>query len=649
MAIEKSKNKVKQTEATPNPRREEVKVIGFSAEESQNIIEPDLNPIRRNSSNQIISYTLPKNKLKESSATQYGNVLIPAVKSQLNKIQFNRVMDNDIEQFTRTIDDIDIEVKSINSVSFPELELDQIEDETPLAFNGELVRIGTTPSTIFYIEEGKFYTFQQGHLWHIVAERLGKPMGFRIGDDFDYTSDKNKPGGAEIDRGMNQYSLYNDNTYKRRTIAYLETNKYGGALTRQKILGEDGNDNVVYLPFHSEVGENAFESMQVGGADSTLVQYWRHKGRKIREMFTSVNTELKVLFQKLDTEGDERQLRFKIFYKDGRMEVVEPSWVNETIWNGDIRKAYKIPGSFITSDINKIIIQDFVKYKPFMQQGTPNEKRWALTGTPGGGAVLYKFNSSADEWQIDSGNSAVPYSILGQDYFWNGSYYEEYIPPLGTALIDYQMMDGNLIALYGSDSDMRGGDELVDDLWEAAQDTLAKLNIIRGYQNKKSYNTWFDKIGNRSSSNDETKLKDVLTQTAQDILDGGTGYLSGNPFKNANLPETGTNSNVTLNYYDLTANLELLISKNSLINTGNNGVRRDLEQAWEKGDGSATFGGSYVSNSEKSDNKANVNRTVNTWKACIEKRSSGREEKDLLRLLGHTARAKIRSGNGRII
>ena len=108
MAIEKSKNKVKQTEATPNPRREEVKVIGFSAEESQNIIEPDLNPIIRNSSNQIISYTLPKNKLKESSATQYGNVLIPAVKSQLNKIQFNRVMDNDIEQFTRTIDDIDI-------------------------------------------------------------------------------------------------------------------------------------------------------------------------------------------------------------------------------------------------------------------------------------------------------------------------------------------------------------------------------------------------------------------------------------------------------------------------------------------------------------------------------------------------------------
>jgi hypothetical protein len=172
---------------------------------------------------------------------------------------------------------------------------------------------------------------------------------------------------------------------------------------------------------------------------------------------------------------------------------------------------------------------------------------------------------------------------------------------------------------------------------------------VAGYQNKKGYNTWFDKIGNRSSANDETKLKDVLTQTAVDIIDGGTGYLSGNPFENANLPDTGTNSDVTLNYYDLQTNLELLISKNSLINTGNTGVRRDLEDAWEKGDGSAAFGGSYITGAEKRTNRAIENRTVSTWKVCIEKRASGREEKDLLRLLGHTARAKIRSGNGRII
>ena len=118
MANKKSKNKVKQTEATPNPRREEVKLIGFSAEDAQNVIEPDLQPIRRNSSNQIISYTLPKNKPKQSSAIQYGNVLIPAVTSQLNKIEFNRVIDNDIEQFTRTIDDIDIEIKKRNDIYY---------------------------------------------------------------------------------------------------------------------------------------------------------------------------------------------------------------------------------------------------------------------------------------------------------------------------------------------------------------------------------------------------------------------------------------------------------------------------------------------------------------------------------------------------
>ena len=649
MAIKKSKNKVKQTEATPNPRREEVKLIGFSAEDAQNVIEPDLNPVKRNSSKQIISYTLPKNKPKESSATQYGNVSIPAVKSQLNKIQFNRVIDNDIEQFTRPIGDIDINIKLLGATSFPSLELDQIEDNQPLQFNGELVRIGTTPSTIFYIEEGKFYTFAQGHLWHIIAERLGKPMGFRVGDEYNYTSPDNKPGGQEIDRGMNQYSIYNDTTYKRRTIAYLETNKYGGVLNRQKILGDDGVDTVVYLPIHSEVGERAYNSMSVGGADSTLVSYWRHKGRPMREMFTSAGNELKVLFGKLPTEGDERQLRFKLFYANGSMEVVEPNWVNEEIWNGDIRKAYIIPGSFITTDIRKLIIQDFVKYLPFLEKGTSNERRWALTGTPGVGADLYKFNSSADEWQIDRANSAVPYKVLGEDYSWNGSYYEEYIPPLGTALIDYQMLDGNLIALYGSNSDMRGSDDLVDDLWEAARDVLTESHIAAGYQNKKSFNTWWDKIGNRSSGDDETKLKDVLTQTALDIVDGGTGYLSGNPFANSNLPETGTNSNVALNYYDLTANLELLIRKNSLINNSNNGVRRDLEDAWEKGDGSPGFGGSIVTKKEKATNRVLATRAVSTWKKCIEKRASGKEEKDLLRLLGHTARAKIRSGIGRII
>ena len=51
----------------------------------------------------------------------------------------------------------------------------------------------------------------------------------------------------------------------------------------------------------------------------------------------------------------------------------------------------------------------------------------------------------------------------------------------------------------------------------------------------------------------------------------------------------------------------------------------------------------------KNANKQKVNRTRSVWKSCIIKRASGKEEKDLLRVLGHTARAKIRTGSGRIV
>ena len=645
------------------------KKIGFTAEQAQTVVKPEFRDVRRNSSKQIISYTLPK-----SSTKQYGKEFLPGIKNNLNKKQYTSVIDNDIEQFTQKITEFNIDTKKLNSVFFPSADIESILEEKPLKFNGELVRVGSGPSVIFYIEDGKFYTFAKGHgyLWHIVAERLGKPMGFRMNDEFDYEVE---PPYVELDHGQNQYKLYNDNTYSRTSIAYLETNQYGGELTKENVLGIAAQETL-YIKWDNKTTLDKFQKMQVIGKDCTPVHWNRRRDRPIRECFTSTEEDLKVgVF--FDTPLSV-SFAFKLFYGSGGNKTISNAPGVGKTWDNKEFTEYTIPSSELTDDTSllwKIEIDTESRWAPFYQKGTSGGQLRFLGGVrvtditfadgtvgstdnarAGYGAPLYKWtNAGGGSWNpaLSTERNQIPLTVEGETFKWNGTYFETYtpaLPPTNEIKIDYQMMDGNLIALYGGDSRMSGGDRLVEDLWEAAQDTLTQLNIVRGYQDKKKKQRWAAKIGKRSSTSDETKLLDVLTQTADDINQGGTGYLSGNPFANVNLNffTDPSSYDCPVSYDDLKDNYELLNSKNSLIQTNASGGRRDLRQAWEKGDGSGTYGGRSVSKSEKATNRALRIRVASEWEKCIKKRATGREERDLLRLLGHTARAVIRSGNGRI-
>ena len=71
--------------------------------------------VRRNTSNQIVSYTLPTN-----SVQQYGLVKLPAIKEELNKEQFERVINTNVTEFQFNIPDTNLELISLNDIFFPE-------------------------------------------------------------------------------------------------------------------------------------------------------------------------------------------------------------------------------------------------------------------------------------------------------------------------------------------------------------------------------------------------------------------------------------------------------------------------------------------------------------------------------------------------
>jgi len=71
--------------------------------------------VRRNTSNQIVSYTLPTN-----SVQQYGLVKLPAIKEELNKEQFERVIKTNVTEFQFNIPDTNLELISLNDIFFPQ-------------------------------------------------------------------------------------------------------------------------------------------------------------------------------------------------------------------------------------------------------------------------------------------------------------------------------------------------------------------------------------------------------------------------------------------------------------------------------------------------------------------------------------------------
>ena len=344
--------------------------------------------IKRNTSKQIISYT-------RDSKSEYGVVKLDGVRSEYVRDEYHRTFRDRPEQFTRDTVDKQFSpsvIKNLNAMSF-ELQAGVVEEEeiqeNPLQFTGEIIRVGSDSSAYFYIEDGKFYTV--GPLFNFLAEKLGKPLGMRINDDYDYQG-KYKPAGKEqLDMGQNQYPIYNKETYTRDSIAYVESNAFGGALTKAMIMGsQKAADGVIQINLqlktqgkYTDGGIRAdFKEIHIKGNDSTPVRWDEFMDRPHRTLITSTDSSLKVVdvgYLSLNHSKFEG-LEFKLSYHGGLPPVILDKASNAvTGYEGKsdrFSRTYIIGKDLITKDLHRIDITQRKSYLPFGVKGEPNEYKW---------------------------------------------------------------------------------------------------------------------------------------------------------------------------------------------------------------------------------------------------------------------------------
>jgi hypothetical protein len=375
--------------------------IGFSKEEKQIVKKPNVREITRNLREQIVSYTLPQPKPAENTSDKttsltYGAVSLPATRNKFNGVEFFRTLDTDIETYTRKIDKVNIKTIKENSLGFPDRDgLTEEIEENRLNFSGEMIRVGSGPTSYFYIEDGKFYTMNGG-LFSLLAEKLGKPLGMRINDDYDYTGEYKPAGFSMLDFGQNQYSIYNKETYSRNSIAYVESNEYAGDLTKQMILGP-ATDEVVFLTWQTGMEElDKLSHIRVSGVDSTPVTYQHYINSRAlqRNSITSTDNDLQVTVTLGLSDDKDTRFEFFLYYTDGTKKQIRevptaaftsPGVLAEKkavaittykIPKEDITTKVEVNGKIVKKTLYKIEIKYFDGYAPFGNKGKDGELRW---------------------------------------------------------------------------------------------------------------------------------------------------------------------------------------------------------------------------------------------------------------------------------
>ena len=365
--------------------------VGVTVEDTQKVPVPKDRGkavIKRNSSEQIISYT-------RNSKSEYGVVKLDGIRNDYVRSEYHRTFKDRPTQFVRNPKESTAVIQNLNSMTFesPEIEIDDSGEEVfQLQFSGEIIRVGSEATTYFYIEDGKFYTV--GGLFNFLAEKLGKPLGMRINDDYDYQKEYKPAGREQLDYGQNQYNLYNKETYTRDSIAYVESNEFAGALTKKMILGSAA-DEVVQINCSLFTGTNPkstdsafikdFKEIHIIGNDSTPVKWDEFKDRPHRTLITSTDADLTVKQVGYNSLGHKQQegLEIVLKYRDGSTETIESDGVLSNNYEGKadrFARTYTIPAEEITSDILRIDLSQINIYEPFMVMGSDNELRWKNTG-----------------------------------------------------------------------------------------------------------------------------------------------------------------------------------------------------------------------------------------------------------------------------
>lgn len=250
----------------------------------QNINDKNLRrEVRRNTSNQIISYTLPP-----SSVEQYGLVKLPAVKEEFNREQFERTITTNNSEFFVTVPDTNISVISKNDrIAIPTI------IDTKYKWNGELVRIGDFPggSTYYYIEDGIYHKLTGNGTFNFIAEKLNKPLGFRVDNSYDYNTN-------QLDYGQNQFAIYDKQTYIRKSEAYLKSFEEGDDVTPEDIMINGVTTRQIQI-FNNGDGTDEFgiyTSLEVGGIASTRANWNLNKTVKKRDILASIGEDLEIRF-----------------------------------------------------------------------------------------------------------------------------------------------------------------------------------------------------------------------------------------------------------------------------------------------------------------------------------------------------------------
>ena len=370
---------------------------------------PDRREIRRNTSGQIISYDIPKSgaarpstdtvvKNDNGKVYNYGTIKLAGVRNEYIKQEYFKAIDNDIEQFTRDVSaNKTAQINKLNAVSFAPIEgIITSDSVSNLKFTGEIVRVGSSNTSFFYIEEGMFYTITgQGTLWFL-AEKLKLPIGFRINDEYDYGGKYKTALGEQLDYGQNQYSLYDKESYNRQSIAYVESNEYGGEIDKRKVLG-DIADDVVLITYYVDrelVGvkngkADKFQQIHVVGDEATKVSYvhFLSKDKFVearKQIATTLTEDLKInTIQKRGIHDLTARIDIEIHYwgqSSPTVIRVEPvtTTTDSQSKAGLVQRTYTITGDNILPKLRKINLNYFDGYAPFGAAGTDGEYKWKV-------------------------------------------------------------------------------------------------------------------------------------------------------------------------------------------------------------------------------------------------------------------------------
>ena len=344
------------------------------AEQTTNIVTDSIErlDVRRNTSNQIISYTLP-----DGTEKKYGYVRMLGQRTAFDMIDFNKAVAKEPTVLMHPAPPIFSSILTMPSLIWPPVLI-----ETPLTnkykWNGELVRVGSSSTTakFYYIEDGIYHTMRGNGIMNLIAEKLGKPMWFR-------TDNEHHDSNSTIDLGQEHFRVYNKYTYNINTSAYVDSFLPGPEITPINVITGGISTTQIRINNYLSTATTANSSVQsdvnhskITGISSTKASWWLDRWIIERDIITSIGDPITVSFQ---TKPGSWWYKLTLNYKGGAEVTIRVAHANENhthdVSSGGsyTTHAFEIPGEYITDKLNKIIIlEDVIDYTGEVFSGQPS-------------------------------------------------------------------------------------------------------------------------------------------------------------------------------------------------------------------------------------------------------------------------------------